>query len=146
MRESYGEVILKKDFILYHTTNEIFSNKSIDKFPMLFCTFHPSEWYYREEYITIIKLKRDISLFFMIDFSEKSTIYSCLPKFTNNNIELLKITHTKNQLLYYYNELINNNFDGWFNSNSIDKSFIEVGLLNNNNIFEVLKTEKLKKD
>jgi hypothetical protein len=113
---------------------------------MLFCTFHPSEWYYREEYITIIKLKRDISLFFMIDFSEKSTIFSYLPKFTKNNIELLKITHTKRQLLYYYNELINNNFDGWFNSNSINKSFIEIGLLNNNNIFEIIKIEKLKKD
>lgn len=146
MRESYGEVILKKGFILYHTTNKIFSYKSINEFPMLFCTFHPLEWYYKEEYITFIKLKRDISLFFMIEFSEKLNILSCLSKFTNNNIELLKITHTQSQLLYYYNELINNNFDGWFNSNSIDKSFIEVGLLNDNNIFEIVKTEKLKKD
>jgi hypothetical protein len=50
MKELYGEVILKKGFILYHTTNEIFSNKPMNEFPMLFCTFHPSEWYYKEEY------------------------------------------------------------------------------------------------
>jgi hypothetical protein len=56
------------------------------------------------------------------------------------------MTHTKNQLSYYYTELINNNFDGWFNSNSIDKSFVEIGLINDNNIFEVVKTEKLIKD
>jgi hypothetical protein len=146
MIEYYGEVILKEDFILYHTSNEIFINKSVNKYPMLFCTFHPSEWYYKEEYITFIRLKKDISLFFMIDFSEESIPFSCLPIFTNNKIHLLKINHTQNQLSYYFNKLKNNNFDGWFNSNCIDKSFIEVALLNDNNIFEIIKTEKLIKD
>ena len=146
MIESYGEVIIKKGSILYHTTNEIFSYKSFENYPMLFCTFHPSEWYYGEEYITFISLKKDISLFFMIYFNDKSKTSSYLSKFTKNNIDLLKITHTNNQLLYYSNELKNNNFDGWFNSNAIDKAFIEVGLLNDISIFEVLKIEKLKKD
>jgi hypothetical protein len=146
MIESYGEVIIKKGTILYHTTNEIFTYKSLESNPMLFCTFHPSEWYYGEEYITFIRLKKDISLFFMIDFNEKSKSSSYLSKFTKNKIDLLKITHTNNQLLYYYNELKRNNFDGWFNANAIDKAFIEVGLLNETSIFEELKTEKLKKD
>jgi hypothetical protein len=146
MIESYGEVIIKKGSIFYHVTNEIFTYKSFESNPMLFCTFHPSEWYYGEEYITFISLKKDISLFFMIDFNEKSKSSSYLSKFTKNNIDLLKITHTNNQLLYYYNELKNNNFDGWFNANAIDKAFIEIGLLNDTSIFEVLKIEKLKKD
>ena len=144
MKQSYGEVILKKGSILYHTSNELFSYKP--EFPMLFCTFHPSEWFYNEEYISFISLKKDISLFFMIDFSNNSKSYSSLPKITDNYIHLLKITHTLPQLLYYSNELKNNNFDGWFNSNVIDKSFIEVCLLNDNTIFEVLKCNKLIKD
>jgi len=43
----------------------------------------------------------------MIDFNEKSKPSSYLSKFTKNNIDLLKITHTNNQLLYYSNELKN---------------------------------------
>ena len=144
MIESYGEVILKKGTILYHTSNEIFSYKP--EYPMIFCTFHPSEWYYNEEYVTFISLKKDVSLFFMIDFSNNSKPYSSLPKITNNYIHLLKMNHTLEQLLYYSNELKNNHFDGWFNSNVIDKNFIEVALINDSNIFEVLKTNKLIKD
>jgi hypothetical protein len=146
MKETYGEVILKKGSILYHTSDEKFTYKDEDDKPLLFCTFHPSEWYYGEEYITFISLKKDISLFFMIDFNDNSSPFSCLPKITNNNIHLLKMTHTNSQLLYYSHELKNNNFDGWFNSNAINKVFIEVGLINDKNIFEILKTEKIKKD
>jgi len=58
MIKNYGEVIIKKASILYHTTNEIFTYKSFESNPMLFCTFHPSEWYYGEEYITFISLKK----------------------------------------------------------------------------------------
>jgi hypothetical protein len=74
MVKSYGEVILKKDFILYHTSDNIFLNKP--KHPMLFCTFHPSEWFYGEDFITTIKLKKDVSLFFMIDFDYSITLSS----------------------------------------------------------------------
>ena len=56
------------------------------------------------------------------------------------------MNHTQSQLLYYSKELKNNNFDGWLNSNVINKSFIEIGLINDHNIYEILKTEKLKKD
>jgi len=105
MRESYGEVILKKDFILYHTSDNLFKNKP--NHPMLFCTFHPSEWFYGEDFITIIKLKKDVSLFFMLDFDYSITLSSYLPIFTNLSIHLHKINHTNSQLLFYYNELKN---------------------------------------
>ena len=144
MRESYGEVILKKDFILYHTSDNVFKNKP--KHLMLFCTFHPSEWFYGEDFITTIKLKKDVSLFFMIDFDYSITLSSYLPIFTNLSIHLHKINHTNSQLLFYHNELKNNNFDGWFNSNVIDKTYLEVALLNDSDSFEVVKTERLKKD
>jgi hypothetical protein len=42
MKKTYGEMILKKSSILYHTSDNLFEYKN-DK-PMLFCTFHPSEW------------------------------------------------------------------------------------------------------
>ena len=74
------------------------------------------------------------------------TLSSYLPIFTNLSIHLHKINHTNSQLLFYHNELKNNNFDGWFNSNVIDKTYLEVALLNDNDSFEVVKTERLKKD
>ena len=58
MINSYGEIIFKKGSIIYHTSNEIFSLKNDDEYPMLFCTLHPSEWYYGEEYITFLSLKK----------------------------------------------------------------------------------------
>jgi hypothetical protein len=62
------------------------------------------------------------------------------------SIHLHKINHTNSQLLFYHNELKNNNFDGWFNSNVIDKTYLEVALLNDSDSFEVVQTERLKKD
>jgi hypothetical protein len=42
LRTAYGSVIIKKDTILYHTTDEEFSYRPNK--PMLFTIIHPSEW------------------------------------------------------------------------------------------------------
>ena len=42
LRTAYGSVIIKKDTILYHTTDEEFYYRPNK--PMLFTTIHPSEW------------------------------------------------------------------------------------------------------
>jgi hypothetical protein len=72
MRLSYGEVILKKGSILYHTSDEQFTYKDELEKPLLFCTFHPSEYgSNNNSYIHFIKLEKDISLLFMIEKIKK---------------------------------------------------------------------------
>lgn len=141
LHHNYGEVILKKDFILYHTSDEPFIYKSeIDK-PMLFCTFHPSEYGMIGDYVTFVKLKKDISLFFMIEDLKKGRIYSALSTLINHpNANLVK-RHNK-ELYFFSNQLKKENFDGWFSSIE-DKGTIEVALINNNNIFEILESKLL---
>jgi len=51
LRQIYGEIILKKDSILYHTSDEPYTYKSENEKPFLFCSWHLSE------YIINIKLK-----------------------------------------------------------------------------------------
>jgi hypothetical protein len=53
----YGEMILKKDIIVYNTSEEAFNYKREEDKPMLFCTFHPSEYGMIGDYVTIVKLK-----------------------------------------------------------------------------------------
>jgi hypothetical protein len=62
MKKSYGEVILKGGSILYHTSDEPFELKGSTIKPMLFLTFHPSEW------DVTSKLKIYIFLLFFIVF------------------------------------------------------------------------------
>jgi len=41
LRNIYGEMIIKKDSILYHTSDNLFEYKSNNEKPMLFCIlFH----------------------------------------------------------------------------------------------------------
>jgi len=75
LRQIYGEIILQKDSILYHTSDEPYTYKSENERPFLFCSFHPSEYGIIGEYVTKIKLKKDTSLFFMIDTIKKAKIY-----------------------------------------------------------------------
>jgi hypothetical protein len=141
MKKSYGEVIIKKGSILYHTSDEQFSLKEQNDKPMLFCTFHPSEWDVMNEYVTFIKLRKDISLLFMIEECKKAKIFSSLPLFSNHpNLNLSK--KHKHQLLCYIRELKKENLDGWFTSIE-NKSSVEVSLINNPNLFKIVKTEKM---
>lgn len=140
LKKYYGEVILKKDIILYHTTEELFNYRDDKSF--LFCTFHPSEWDGINDYVTFIRLKKDVHLLFMIETFRKTFIFSALHKFINSTNE--NLTKKKdNNLICFSQELKKEKFDGWLTSIE-NKATIEAALLNDTNLFEVIKIEELR--
>ena len=142
LKKYYGSIILKKDIILYHTTDELFSYKQDKSF--LFCKFQPSEWDGINDYVSFIKLKRDVNLLFMIESFKKTFIFSSLHKFINSiNENLAK--KNDNNLICFSEELKKEKFDGWFTSIE-NKATIEVALLNDINLFEVIKTDELRRN
>jgi hypothetical protein len=142
LKNIYGKMIIKKGSILYHTSYEEFKPNP-DK-AMLFCIFHPSEWNRYAPYITFIKLKRDIKLLFMVDKIIKDRVLSSLNSFTNNKNGIMIKRHN-NILKLFAIKLKKERFDGWFTSIE-DKTTVEVALINNENIFDIVKTEELKRN
>jgi hypothetical protein len=139
LKEVYGEFILKKGSILYHSSDELFRIQSEKDKPMLFCTFHPSEYGMIGDYLTLIKLKKSVSLFFMIEDFKKARIYSALSTLTNHPNANLSKKH-KDQLIIYSKELKKEGFNGWFSSIE-NKGTVEVALINDESLFEVIKSE-----
>jgi hypothetical protein len=146
MRRCYGEVILKKESILYHTSDELFTNINNQIKPLLFCTLHPSEYGSNniDTYVHFIKLKKDINLLFMIESIKKNLIFSLLHLFTKNKRgNFSKMNNSK--LLVFSEKLKNDNFDGWISSIN-NKTNIEITLLNNKNLYSLYKSEKLNEN
>lgn len=142
LKNLYGKVILQKDSILYHTSEEIFNYKP--EKPMLFCTFHPSEHDGINDYITYVRLKKNVILLFMIERFRKTYIFSSLNAFTNHpNLNLAK--KNDNNLKSFVKELKNESFDGWFTSIE-NKGGVEVALINDNSLFEIIKTEEFTRN
>jgi hypothetical protein len=136
-------MIIPKDTILYHTSDKLYRKDKNKK--MLFCVFHPSEWEgVDNEYIYIVRLARDIKLLFLIKDFCKRRIISSLPILANNpNISNLA-KQNNSFLSTILPKLEENNFDGWVSSIE-NKAYTEVALLNSDDIFKVVKVEKLKK-
>lgn len=140
---TYGFMILPEGLILYHkATTPTFETK-IKERPMIFFTFHPSEWRnLPDETYTTIKLNKPLKLFFMVDYIGH-VIKSLLPTLINQsflyasnldkNIEI-----NLNRFLPY---LKAENFDGWFSSVEC-RMEVEVGLINDSSYYTILsKTE-----
>ena len=133
LKNVYGEVIIPKDSILYHTTDiEYNSNK---KTPFLFCSFHPSEWWNLNEIVLRVQLKRNVRLLFMIKDFRKAHINSSLNELSNNSDYLSKL---KNMRKY----LLKEDFDGWFSSIE-NRTTIEVALINKLDTYEIISKESL---
>lgn len=115
LRNTYGEMIIKKDTILYHTSDKPFIRS--DTKPMLFLTFHPSDFVKNcKGYVTQIKITRDVNLLFMIDkISENMRIYSSLGTLLGNSSKNLAKVFDKD-LKCYTTYLKKESFDGWFTS------------------------------
>ena len=147
MKETYGELILPKGFILYHTSDNPFKIDYEINFPMLFCVFHPSEW--ELLHVTKIILKKEINLFFAIDFNirdESISIPICIMKeITKSDFFIRSVKSVKDYLLFFSNKLKENNFDGWVGLQKVNKNALEVSLINNPDIFNI-KMEILNKD
>ena len=141
LRQIYGEIILKKDSILYHTSDEPYTYKTENEKPFLFCSFHPSEYGMIGEYITKIKLKKDTSLFFMIDLIKKAKIYSGLNNLTNHPNKNLAKKH-KSELIILSNRLKKEKFDGWFSSIE-NKGTVEAAFINDLELFEIIDCNPL---
>lgn len=138
LREVYGEVILKKGSILYHSSDNKGAYKEENK-PMIFCAFHPYENGYGGDYVKRIKLIKDVSLFFMIEdinHDNYSTLISSLPNLFNHNLAYSDFVKNREiEIINCVNELRKERFDGWINP-LYRKIRFEVGLINDNNIYK----------
>jgi hypothetical protein len=164
LKEKYGSVLLKKNTILYHTTDQfcektqncedshIVSNSQYEtdkefhcnpNKPLLFLTFHPSEWEGANYYVVKIILKKDIELLFMISGFRKHFIYSSLNELNNNRNIMSKLSNKKK--LCIVKKLKDEKLDGWFSSIE-NKSQIEVALINDNELFTIISFEKLTRN
>ena len=129
LKSTYGSLIIKKDTILYHATDEEFSYKPDKK--LLYTIFHPSEWIgYDSEYIARIQLKRDIKILFFITGFRKHYVLSSQEE--KNSAEFLE-------------KLAEENLDGWLASIE-NRSHVEVAIMNDPTIFEVISFEPLRKN
>jgi len=144
MKESYRQLILPKGFVLYYTSDDPFIIKSI-----LSCVFHPSE---RElDYVIKITLKKDISLFFAIDFkiSERNSLLSipiCIIKeITKTDFFKENIKFCKNSESLYLPMLKENNFDGLIHMQILYDGQLEIRLINNPDIYD-FEIEPINKD
>ena len=145
LKNIYGEMIIKKGSILYHTSDDLFEYKSDKIKPMLFCTFHPSDYMGDNyTYVSFVKIKKDVSLLFMIESIGRTHIFSSLNKIINHpNKNLAK--QNNNILKVLVKDLKQENFDGWFSSIE-NISSVEVAFINNEDIYEIIQTKKIKKN
>lgn len=142
LRKVFGEIILKKGCVLYHTSQEPFTYRANK--PMLFCVFHPSEWEHINNYVTRIELRRDISLLFMIDSFKKTHVLSALNGLINKpGLNLAKMFD--GNLAYYSIKLREERFDGWFSSIE-NKGSVEIALLDDPSVFSYQSSETLKRN
>ena len=142
LRKVYGEVILKKGSILYHTSQEPFIYRA--EKPMLFCVFHPSEWEHINNYVTRIELQREVSLLFMIDGFEKIHVFSALNTLIDKpGLNLAKMFD--GNLACYSQKLRDEGLDGWFSSIE-NRGTVEIALVNNSSIFSSSSSEILRRN
>ncbi len=142
MRNIYGEMILKEGSILYHITDEenfVFNETK----PILYCTFHPSDYYHMGKNVVFIKIKKDLSICFMIDEIKNKQIICSLNEICENKYTKTFLKTNSENLIYFSRVLKESKFDGWFTSIRNNKSEVEVALLNDNNLFSIIKTEPL---
>jgi hypothetical protein len=141
LKTTYGQVILKKGTILYHTSQEKF-NPNPGK-PMLFLTFHPSEWdAFGDMYITRVELLKDVSLLFMIGGFHNMRVLPLLDTLINKpgaNLE----KQNDNNLRCYVKKLKSDNFDGWLSSIE-GKAAVEVALNNDLSVFKCHESEPIR--
>ncbi len=128
LKSTNGTVILKKDTILYHATDEEFSYRPDLQ---LRTVFHPSEWTgYDNEYIVKIRLKRDIKVLFWISGFMKHYVLS---------------NQTEKKSKDFLEKIRKEKLDWWFSSIE-NRSHIEVAIANDPSIFEAGPSEPLRRN
>ena len=135
-------MIIKKDTILYHTSDEPFQYNPAKN--MLFCTFHPSEYTGDNEFVHFIILKRDVELLFMIDHINRIKLLSSLNQIIDHPNKNMAKKHSF-ILQEMVTKLQQDHLDGWFSSIE-NMSNVEIALINDISIYEVIHTEELRKN
>jgi hypothetical protein len=134
LRASYGEVLLRKGTRLYHTSPVAICD---DK-PIIFTTFHPSEWYRNsDDVVSVIELQQDVSLLFMVQGIRHLRIFSALGNLLDKpgtNLMRLRIEN----LSRFQPWLACEQFDGWFSTKE-GKTVVEVALINNPAVYKVVE-------
>ena len=140
MKDSFGELILKKDSILYCKTssryNDIIQKKN-DKCFLYDLYFHPSQIRFLENLFKIT-LKKDIFLFcnFKINFWNDTNF---------NIVDLFKGYPNGNKLYRLLNiKLKEHNFDGFISPQYGYPKNFEITLFNDDSIFEIEKLENIE--
>ena len=134
MRSVYGELVLPKGTALYHASQDPFVPQP--QKPMLFTTFHPSEWSYATgEYITPITLLRPVSLFFMVGGFNGARLLPLLDAIIGQHGNNMVKRYDQN-LACYVRHLRAEQFDGWF-STIEGKAQVEVALINEPSVYSV---------
>ncbi len=138
LKNSYGVMIIPSGSILYHGSDVKFK-ETPDK-PMLFLTFHPSDWS-GGTYITRVKFIQDAYLLFMVNPKRRRYPITLLPLLGNlvkSGRDLNK--QYDNNLKCYVKELEKEGLNGWFSSIEGNVN-VEVAVINNNALFEILGTD-----
>lgn len=142
LRSSYGYIILPKGMHLYNVG--IKSRCELPKKTIIFTTYHPSEWYFDDAFVSVIELQRDVELLFMIDIIRNMRIYSALNSLLDkNNSNLMKMKSDNCTMWTQY--LQEENLDGWFTTIE-NKSPVEFAIHNDPSILKLISCEPLQRN
>lgn len=140
LRSSYGYIVLPKGMRLYHVS--IKSQCDLPKKSIVFTTYHPSEWYFEDTFVSVIELQRDVHLLFMIDLIRNMRIYSALNTLLgipNSNLMKMK----SDNCTLWSNYLQAEQLDGWFTAIE-NKSPVEFAIRNDPTILQLISCEPLQ--
>ena len=104
-------------------------------------TLHPSEWYSEDAHVSVIELKRDVNLLFMVREIHAFRILSALNDFIGTqrgNMIKMDCEKVKKWIPYLQQESL----DGWFSSIE-NKTAVEFAILNDPNILDIVECEPI---
>jgi hypothetical protein len=141
LETSYGKIILQKGTRLYHASMN--SLCSLPEKPMVFMTYHPSEWYMNDSHVSVIELQRDVSLLFMVSLIKQMRVYSSLNNYLINESNLAKMDYSKVKCWLPF--LQKEGLDGWFSSIE-NKTAVEFAVINDPSILKLVECQPIQFD
>lgn len=140
LRSSYGYIRLPKGMCIYHASKSELC--VLPEKPILFTTYHPSEWYTEDAYISVIELQKDIDLLFMIQNIRGLRIFSSLSNYLEppgNNMSKMNYENCKKWIPYLQKESLS----GWISSIE-NKTAIEFAIINDPSILKIVKCNPIQ--
>jgi hypothetical protein len=129
LKSKYVKIKIKKGSILYKISDEKIRYTNTQEQPLIYCLFHPSEDYTSEKYVSFIKIKKTLSLLFMIKDIKRVCIETAFNDITGLD-SLIYAKKNSNQMIDLIDKLKNEKLDGWITSIN-DRLKIELAIINN---------------